>query len=69
MQMLLPQMALATHDDPIEHYALIFPLVLESVGFSCIRWSERLMGIFAVYIMHSTVATVKVSLYLKLCIH
>lgn len=62
MQILLPRMALASQDEPIEHFASVFPLVLESVGFSCIRWSERIMGIFAMYIMHShsTMATVKV---------
>lgn len=50
--------------EPIKCYASILPLVLEFIGFSCIRWSERLIPLFSEYIMHkdSTLATVKVCL-------
>lgn len=48
--------------EPAKCYASVFPLVLDSVGFACIRWSERLIPLFAEYTMHkySTLATVKV---------
>lgn len=63
MNILLPRMELEHKNEPIECYSSIFPYVLESVGLSCIRWSERLIPLFAEYIMHSysTRATVMVS--------
>lgn len=62
MHILLPRMELENKTEPIQCYASIFPLVLESIGFSCIRWSERLIPLFSEYIMHShsTLATAKV---------
>lgn len=62
MNILLPRMELEHKTEPIESYSSIFPHVLESVGFSCIRWSERLIPLFAEYIMHSnsTLVTVQV---------
>jgi len=62
MNILLPRMELEHKHEPIVCYASIFPLVLESTGFSCIRWSERLIPLFAEYIMNSesTFATAKV---------
>lgn len=63
MNILLPRMEMEHKAEPIEYYASIFPLVLESIGFSCIRWSERLIPLFAEYVMYSysTLATLKVS--------
>jgi len=62
MNILLPRMELERKHEPIECYASIFPLVLESTGFACIRWSERLIPLFAEYVMNrqSTFSTVKV---------
>ncbi|XP_026817580.1 TELO2-interacting protein 2-like [Rhopalosiphum maidis] len=61
MNILLPRMELERKHEPIVCYASIFPLVLESSGLSCIRWSERLIPLFAEYIMNSqsTFTTVK----------
>lgn len=61
MNILLPRMELERKHEPIECYASIFPLVLESTGFACIRWSERLIPLFAEYVMNrqSTFSTVK----------
>lgn len=55
-------MELEHKSEAIECYASVFPFVLESVGISCIRWSERLIPLFSEYIMynHSTLVTVKV---------
>lgn len=64
MNILLPRMELERKHEPIVCYASIFPLVLESAGLSCIRWSERLIPLFTEYIMNSqsTFSTVKVGL-------
>ncbi|XP_025198705.1 TELO2-interacting protein 2-like [Melanaphis sacchari] len=61
MNILLPRMELERKHEPIVCYASIFPLVLESTGFSCIRWSERLIPLFTEYVMNSqsTFSTVK----------
>lgn len=62
MNILLPRMELEHKTEPIECYASIFPFIIESTGFCCIRWTERLIPLFAEYIMysHSTLATAKV---------
>jgi len=53
MNILLPRMELEHKNEPIQCYASIFPFLLESVGFSCIRWSERLIPLFVEYAMHN----------------
>lgn len=62
MNILLPRMELEHKYEPTQCYASIFPFVLESIGFSCIRWSERLIPLFVEYAMHnySILATIKV---------
>lgn len=62
MNILIPRMELEHKNEPIKCYASILPLVLEFVGFSCIRWSERLIPLFSEYISYkeSILATVKV---------
>jgi len=62
MDILLPRMELEHKSEPAQCYASIFPFVLEFVGFSCIRWSERLIPLFVEYAMysHSILATLKV---------
>lgn len=64
MNILLPRMELERKHEPIVCFASILPLVLESTGFSCIRWSERLIPLFSEYVMNSqsTFSTVKVNL-------
>ncbi|VVC37069.1 Armadillo-type fold,Tti2 family,Armadillo-like helical [Cinara cedri] len=61
MNILLPRMEMDHKTEAIECFASIWPIVLESVGFACIRWSKRLIPLFAEYIMqeHATLATVK----------
>lgn len=58
-------MELERKHEPIVCYASILPLILESTGLSCIRWSERLIPLFSEYIMNSqsTFSTVKVNLF------
>lgn len=62
MNILLPRMELEHRNESAQCYASILPFVLESIGFSCIRWSERLIPLFVVYAMysHSILAIVKV---------
>lgn len=64
MNILLPRMELERKHEPIVCYASILPLILESTGLSCIRWSEHLVPLFSEYIMNSqsTFSTVKVNL-------
>jgi len=64
MDILLPRMEMEHKTESIKCFASIFPLVLESIGFSCIRWSERLIPLFSEYIMysHSILETIKVDL-------
>lgn len=61
-------MELEHKTESIKCYASVLPFVLESVGFSCIRWSERLISLFTGYIMysHSTLVIVKVSQVFKI---
>lgn len=64
MSILLPRMELEHKNGPTECYSSILPFVLESIGFSSIRWSGRLIPLFAVYVTHSysTFATLKVGI-------
>lgn len=68
MNILLPRMEMEYKNEPVECYASILPLVLEFIGISCIRWTERLIALFAKYITHcnSTLSTVKVSKITKI---
>lgn len=61
-------MELEYKNESVECYASILPLLMESIGFSSIRWTERLIPLFAKYIMHdkSTLLTVKVSKMIKI---
>lgn len=52
MNILLPRMEMEHKSKAIECYASVFPLVLETVGFACIRWTERLIPLFSEYTMH-----------------
>lgn len=63
-------MELEHKNEPIKYYSSILPLVLEFVGFSCIRWSERLIPLFSEYISYrdSILATVKVGYKLLMLI-
>ncbi|XP_050442982.1 uncharacterized protein LOC126847048 [Adelges cooleyi] len=61
LYILIPRMELESKNEPIKEFASVLPFILKSVGFSSIRWSQRLIPLFADYIMykHSKLVTIQ----------